>query len=70
MFNFIVYNQKNSLVLPHLKRRCLLGFWDTRKFIQKNFLHRKCITFSCDPKLKQVNLKKPHTKVYGFNLWT
>ena len=29
-----------------------------------------CLGFLDDPKLKQVNLKKLHTKVYGFNLWT
>ncbi len=29
-----------------------------------------CFGFLDDPKLKQVNLKRPHPKGYGFNLWT
>ncbi len=47
-------NEKNPHALSSTKVGCLLGFWDTRKFIQKNFLHRKSGGFSRNPKLKTV----------------
>ncbi len=50
--NYLI--SQSPCVLPCPRGHGLFGVWDARKFIQKNFLYRKCSTFSCDPKLKTV----------------
>jgi len=45
-------NQENPLVYHTLKGVVCFGFSGCMKIPKRNFLHRKCIAFSCDPKLK------------------